>query len=196
MLSVKDSFLELQGTVLNASMCFDAWWELKNAGNPAHATYQRVIKPYCLYFNAAADAQLLAVIVLLYQAFETRTDTQNFGALISRIEIEDPAAKQLVSDLRIEAAELKPAWTKIARARSTVMAHLSHKGSSEELMALADLTPNVIDSFIKAARKLLDRLTRHFGMLGSALLHPNVKAHTKKLMHALERASSRVGDNS
>jgi hypothetical protein len=74
-LSLKESFLELQGTVLNASLYFDAWWELKNAANPAHDAYQKSIDRYPLFFIAAADAQLLAVFVLLYQVYEMKQGT-------------------------------------------------------------------------------------------------------------------------
>ena len=191
MLSVRDSFLELQGTVQNASMYFDAWWELSDAGNPAHGRYRDAMSPYHLYFTAAADAQLLATIVLLYQFLEVRKDTQNFGALLSRVEEEEGFnALQLVMSLRTEADDLHLVWKKIARIRSTVMAHLSHTGNSADLMARADLTPNEIGSFIQKAQALMKRLSEHYGILGEALLHPNVKAHTRKLMRDLGSVQS------
>lgn len=187
MLPLKDSFVELQGTVLNASMYFDAWWELKNAANPAHAQYQKTIRRYFLFFNAAADAQLIAIVILLYQCFETRKDTQNFGALLARLEKEDTNAQALVSSIRGTMKELQPVWRKIAKMRSTVMAHLSHAATSEDLMAAADITPDEIAALISGSKKLIAPLDNYFGILGTPALNPNVKAHVKKLMKDLEK---------
>lgn len=181
-LSLKESFLELQGTVLNASLYFDAWWELKNAANPAHDAYQKSIDRYPLFFIAAADAQLLAVFVLLYQVYETRDDTQNLPALLRRLVSENPSSLELAAQLRASIEALHPTWQKVAKARCTVMAHLAQSAGSEGLMASVDITPNEIGEILSESRKLLEPLPKFFGVFGSKVLHPDVKADVRKLM--------------
>lgn len=172
-------------------MYFDVWWELQNAENPKHSQYFETAAKYRLFFEATTGAQLVAILVLLYQAFENRKDTQNFRTLISRLDKEEPGAQELVARLRDDMDQLMPVWQKVARARSNAIAHLSHTASSEDLMAAADLSPNEIGKLIAASKKLLAALSEYFGILGTAMLNPNAAAHARQLMDDLAKGTEK-----
>jgi hypothetical protein len=190
MLLLRDAYLELAGTVVNASTCCDIWWELQNAENPRHERYRSIVERYDLFFEANAGAQLVAMVVLLYQAYETRSDTQNFHHFVERLNREEPAAGPLVASLRQQIGELKPIWGKVARARSTAIAHLSNGASSDILMQRAELTPNEIRALIVASTKMLKEIAAYFGILGTALLEMNAVPDTRRLMQDLDRPDS------
>ena len=181
-LPLKDAFLELAGTIVNASTCYDVWWEIQNVEN--QDKYSEIVKRYFTFFEANAGAQLVTMIVLLYQAYETRTDTQNIHSLLKRME-EESNASDLVDQNRRDIAVIMPIWKKVARARSTVIAHLSQRNTSVELMQAAELTPNEIRDLIRTSKSLLRTFAGHYGILGAAVLNMSAVGHTRQLMQAL-----------
>lgn len=182
MLPLREAFLELAGTIRNASLCYDVWWELQNAEN--QDKYCEIVEKHFAFFEANAGAQLVAMIVLLYQAYEKREDTQNFHNLVTLLESE-AEAKILAKQLRREIYDVTPIWKKVARARSTVIAHLSHQKTSAQLMQDADLSPNEIRDLICASKSMLGRIGSAFGVLGTAGLEMSAIGDTRRLMQAL-----------
>lgn len=182
MLPVKEAFLELAGTIVNASLCYDVWWELQNTENQQR--YGEIVDNYFAFFDANSGAQLVAMIVLLYQAYETRQDTQNFHSLLKRMESESNA-KRFAEQVRCEIDGVKPIWKKIARARSTVMAHISQKNSSAQLMKDTNLTPNEIRDLIRTSKSILTRIAGQLEILDTAVFDMSAVEHTRQLMQAL-----------
>ena len=180
-LSLKDTFLELAGTIVNASICYDVWWELQSAEN--QDKYGELVHRYFAFFEANSGAQLVTIIVLLYQAYETRSDTQNFHSLLKRVE-EESDAGDFAEQVRREIDAMEPIWKKIARARSTVIAHLSHRGTSAQLMQGANLAPNEIRDLIRASKLILRNIANHLGIDGSGL-DMSAVGDTRQLMHDL-----------
>lgn len=181
MLPVKEGFLELARTIVNASLCYDVWWTLQNAENQHR--YGEIVDKYSAFFDANAGAQLVAMIVLLYQAYETRPDTQNFHSLLKRKESESNAKKFAVQ-VRCEIKGVMPIWKKIARARSTVMAHLSQKNPSAQLMKDANLTSNEIRDLIRTSKSILTRIAAQLEILDTAVLDMSAVRHTRQWMQA------------
>lgn len=187
MLPLKDAYLELAGTVVNVSTTCAVWWELQNAENPNHERYRAVVERYSSFFDANAGAQLVAMIVLLYQAYETRQDTQNFHHIVQRLSNEDSNAKELAASLQVKIKDMKPLWSKVARARSSVIAHLSNQASSDTLMQGANLSPNEIRELVKESKKMLKEIAGHLGILDTAVIDMNPVPDTQQLMRDLDR---------
>lgn len=186
MLPLEDAFLELAGTIINASICCDVWWELQNLENPSHESYRVVVDRYELFFEANAGAQLVAMVVLLYQAYEKRSDTQNFYHIIERLKKEDPTSVDVVVSVQKRIDDLMPIWKKVARARSSAIAHLSYRASSSVLMESAELTPNEIRDLLVKSKEILKVVAAHLQLLGTATLEMSAVPHTRELMKALE----------
>lgn len=188
MLPLKDAFIELATTVINASLCYDVWWELQNVDN--RVEYESVVNEYFAFFEANSTAQLVTMIVLMYQVYENRKDTQNFWVFLERLRKERSDAENIASELQATIEGLMPVWKKIARARSSVIAHLSNKAAASTLMEEADLSPDAIGDFIVESKSLLKRVAGYFGIMGWAVLDMQAVGHTRELMRALIKGRS------
>lgn len=87
---------------------------------------------------------------------EIRSDTLNFGTLLSRFK--DSLSEISYNELELKISELKPVWIKLAVLRNEIFAHRTNKRAVADSFAKASISPIEIESYIKTAQFVVQRL--------------------------------------
>ena len=87
---------------------------------------------------------------------EKRSDTLNFGTLLSRFK--DSLSRVSHDELHQKIAGLKPIWVKLSVLRNEIFAHRTNKRSIAESFNKANISPTEIESYIKTAQFIVQRL--------------------------------------
>ncbi len=87
---------------------------------------------------------------------EKRSDTLNFGTLLSRFKgsLSDVSYSELSSKI----SELKPIWVKLAVLRNEIFAHRTNQRAINDSFKKASVSPDEVESYIKAAQFIVRRL--------------------------------------
>lgn len=87
---------------------------------------------------------------------EKRSDTLNFGTLLSRFK--DSLSDASYGELAAKIAELKPVWVKLAVLRNEIFAHRTNKRAIADSFRKASISSTEIESYIKNAQFIVQRL--------------------------------------
>jgi hypothetical protein len=163
-LPIKDSVTEMADVAVTASVSFDVWWELQNAGN--RHKYEDTMERYNQFFRATIDAHMLVLFITLYQMLEKRKDTQNINSVLERMRSEFPEHEYRYVEVERRIEELRPTWRKIAQVRSEIYAHRSKRANPDEVFEKVGITANEIGNFVKKVKVIVKILAGSAGILG------------------------------
>lgn len=118
---------------------------------------------------------------------EKRSDTLNFGTLLSRFKVS--LSEISFDELALKIAELKPVWVKLAVLRNEIFAHRTNKRAIADSFAKASISAAEIESYIKTAQFVVQRLgVIRFGV--TYHFTPSSGAKMAKLIHDLRSNNS------
>ena len=145
---------ELQHRVTVAWRNYEVWWIYK--GQHTRPKFIEAMNQYSLFFETSIHAHFVALLMALYQMYETRPDTFNIPSLLSELESNDKFDAATVAKLKMMHDAAKPVWVKVSILRNKAFGHRSMHTTTEKAFKEAGLTPNDLRSLIEQTRDLLN----------------------------------------
>jgi hypothetical protein len=177
----KASIAALADILVNASTCYDIWYELQN--EVRRPTYEPIVEDFSIFFETTVVSHLISITVLLYSVNENRRDTHNVPALLKFARVEFPNDPR-VSKIENSASSLKPLWKKISRIRNEVFGHRATRTSPNDIFAQVELSPQDFRSLITGYELVITLLAELFE-IAPPTFSLSVIPDTERLMRKL-----------
>jgi hypothetical protein len=150
---------ELRHTITVAGLNYEIWWLYK--GKDSRLQHIDVMNRYPIFFSTSLHAHLLALLVLLYRLYETRSDTYNIPRFIELLRADSALAPEVLDSLAARYGTAKPLWVKVNILRNNVFGHRSLALTVEQAFAEAGVAPNELRGLMDVTKDLLNELTHH-----------------------------------
>jgi AbiU2 len=145
---------ELQHRVTVAWLNYEVWWVYQ--GEHTHPKFVEAMNQYSLFFQTSIHAHFVALLMALYQMYETRPDTFSIPSLLSQLESNEKFDAATLAKLKMMHAAAKPIWVKVNILRNNAFGHRSVHYTTEQAFKKAGLTANDLGSLIEQTRDLLN----------------------------------------
>jgi len=177
------------GVLEDAAETFNIWQACQQShGDKATVEMFNDVYPGVLVW--IEHALLAQSVNSLYFLNEKRSDTLNFGSLLSRFK--DSLSDVSYEELCLKVGELKSVWKKLALLRNEIFAHRTNQRAIADSFVKASISPAEIESYIKTARFIVQRMgVLRFGV--TYHFNPDCSATMTKLIQDL-RANSFKAD--
>lgn len=153
------SVAELADILINASTCFDIWYELQNGA--MRSIYQPVADNLPVFYETTLVSHLISMSVLLYSVQETRKDSHNLAGLLKLARAAYPGDER-VEALETSASALKPVWQKVGSIRNEVFAHRRIGRAPSALFDKVQLQPQELRGLILGYQDLIGSVAELF----------------------------------
>jgi HEPN superfamily AbiU2-like protein len=145
---------ELQHRVIVAWRNYEVWWIYK--GKHTRPKFIEAMNQYSLFFETSIHAHFVALLMALYQMYETRSDTFNISSLLRLLKSNETFDVATLAKLETMHDAAKPVWVKVNILRNNAFGHRSVHYTTEQAFKEAGLTANDLRSLIEHTRDLLN----------------------------------------
>jgi hypothetical protein len=152
---------ELHHLVAVAALNYQLWWVYKN--KDTRGEYVDTMNEYGLFFQVAANAHFLGIIIPLYCLYEGQGNTVNFPHTLRQIRAEGRLHESIIRKFEKEVESVKEISKKINVLRSRAFGHRSKNYTIDELFKIASITPNQIKDIIESSKVLLNNVAFAWG---------------------------------